>query len=232
MSLNRHGPAARPGPGHVGGARVVLLQRGTDAREVEAEVVGDHEELVGGRELDVAPRVREQLGELGLLDVEVDDRRARRAEQLRRPRARARSVRADDDLRQRRAARPSPCPRRCARGRTTRRWCAARPLTSCSTIAVTPGYTVLRSTRCWPSRSWSSRPSIACTALGSGFRCSSTGVPTTTMTCSAVRTERVGRWRAAVRRRDLAQHSCAPGSSKGGCRRSRGQPTPRSRRRA
>ncbi len=36
--------------------------------------------------------------------------------------------------------------------------CAA--FSSFSTIAVTPGYTVLRSTRCWPSRSWSSRPSI------------------------------------------------------------------------
>ena len=43
--------------------------------EVEAEVVGDHEELIRGRELDVAPGVREELRELGLFDVEMDDRR-------------------------------------------------------------------------------------------------------------------------------------------------------------
>ena len=40
-----------------------------------AEVVGDHEELVGGRELDVAPRVREELGQLGFFGLELDDLR-------------------------------------------------------------------------------------------------------------------------------------------------------------
>ena len=71
VSLNRHGPAANPGAGHVGGARVVVLERGADALEVETEVVGDHEELVRGRELDVAPRVGEELRELGLFGVET-----------------------------------------------------------------------------------------------------------------------------------------------------------------
>ena len=31
VSLSRHGPAARPGPGHAGEARVVLLERVADA---------------------------------------------------------------------------------------------------------------------------------------------------------------------------------------------------------
>ena len=71
-----------------------MRERGADAFEVEAEVVGDHVELVRGRELDVAPGVREELGELGLFDVEVDDRVGEAAEE-RSARATARSVRPE-----------------------------------------------------------------------------------------------------------------------------------------
>ena len=41
-----------------------------DPEEVESSILGDHEELVGDRELDVAPRVQEQLRELGLFDLD------------------------------------------------------------------------------------------------------------------------------------------------------------------
>ena len=60
-----------------------------------------------------------------------------------------------------------------------------RRATRRSTIVVTPGNTVLRRTRSCPSTSSSATASIALTtAWGSGFRCSSTGVPTTTTRCS------------------------------------------------
>ena len=55
-----------------------------------------------------------------------------------------------------------------------------RRATRRSTMAVTPGYTVLRSTRSWPSTRLAAISSIAaCTAWRSGFRCSSIGVPIT-----------------------------------------------------
>ena len=135
-------------------------QRGADAFEVETEVVGDHVELVRGRELDVPPRVREQLRELGFLDVEVDDRRRSGAGTAPRPVDGALGA-TRDDLRQLEELDQRACPRRCAPGRTRRR-SSCRPARGCrSTIAVTPGYTVLRRTRIWPSRRWSSISSIA-----------------------------------------------------------------------
>jgi hypothetical protein len=87
VSLNRHGPAAKPGPG------VVSHQRVADALEVEPEVVGHHEQLVGRRKADVTPRVREELGELRLLGLQLDEpggqpgeQPARRGHPLRRSR--------------------------------------------------------------------------------------------------------------------------------------------------
>ncbi len=71
-----------PGAGQIGSARVVVGQRRTDALVVETEVVGHHVELVGGRELDVPPGVGEQLGELGLLRLELHDLVREVAEQL------------------------------------------------------------------------------------------------------------------------------------------------------
>ena len=60
------------GAGQVGGARVVLADRAQDVRVVDAGLVGDHEELVRDGELHVAPRVREQLRELGFLRRRAD----------------------------------------------------------------------------------------------------------------------------------------------------------------
>ena len=68
----RTGGEARPG--QVGGPRVVLADRAQDVGVVHAGLVGDHEELVRDGELHVAPRVREQLRELGLLRGRPDGR--------------------------------------------------------------------------------------------------------------------------------------------------------------
>jgi hypothetical protein len=58
-----------------------------------------------------------------------------------------------------------------------------------STSAVTPGNTVLRRTSNCPSlRNSEQPPSALVMAICLGFRCSSTGVPMTTITCSAVAT--------------------------------------------
>ncbi len=58
-----------------------------------------------------------------------------------------------------------------------------------STSRVTPGYTVERSTKSWSSRRCGTSAATASgTACVSGFRCSSTGVPTTTITASALAT--------------------------------------------
>src|SRR5438046_2283178 len=53
--------------------RTVVLPRHrvVDAIEVGAMLGGDHVELVGDRELEVAPGVREELRQLGLLDGEA-----------------------------------------------------------------------------------------------------------------------------------------------------------------
>ena len=144
--LEQARPGREPGPGHVGRTRVVVRERGADALEVEAEVVGDHVELVGGRELDVAPRVREQLGELGFLDVEVDDRVGEAPEQRLGPGDRPLGA-AGDDLRE-----LEQLDQRLALGdalRTERDVDGLARLAARlrSTIAVTPGYTVLRRIR-------------------------------------------------------------------------------------
>jgi hypothetical protein len=78
----------------------VVGQGGADAVEVEVVVVGHLVELVGGRELDVTPGVGEQLGELGLLGLELDDGLGQVAEQASGPVAHVLRA-ARDDLRQR-----------------------------------------------------------------------------------------------------------------------------------
>jgi len=92
-----------------------------------------------------------------------------------------------------------------------------RSPTSRSTSAVTPGYTVLRSTSSWPSCSDEAMSAIAAgTALRSGLRCSSIGVPMTTITCS---TSPITSDDVLARRRpdaiNVGSSSAAPGSSKG-----------------
>ena len=88
------------GAGQVGGARVVLADRAQDVRVVDPGLVGDHEELVGHRELHVAPGVGEQLRQLGFLGRRPDRLAGERPEQLGRPLGGAVVVGADD-LRQR-----------------------------------------------------------------------------------------------------------------------------------
>ncbi len=100
VSLNRHGPAAKPGPGQVRGARVVLADGPQDVRVVDAGIVGDGEELVGDRELHVPPGVGEQLGQLGFLGRRPDRLAGQRPEQRGRALGRPVVVGADD-LRQR-----------------------------------------------------------------------------------------------------------------------------------
>ena len=86
-------------PRQIGRTRVVVRERGADPLVVEIEVVRHHEQLVRGRELDVAPGVREQLRELGFLGLEVHDVVREGVEQLRG--ALERTVRAGrDDLRE------------------------------------------------------------------------------------------------------------------------------------
>ena len=92
-----------------------------------------------------------------------------------------------------------------------------RPTIIFSTSAVTPGKTVERSTSSWPSRMYCEQPASAFgIAVWLGLRCSSTGVPITTTTFSAVPTmagsvEAVSRPAATARSRSGA----APGSSNG-----------------
>ena len=70
--LQETGSGGEPGAGQVGGPWVVERQARPYALVVETEVVGHHEELVGGGELDVAPGVREELGQLGLFGLHPD----------------------------------------------------------------------------------------------------------------------------------------------------------------
>ena len=67
VSLNRHGPAANPGPGRswppAGSPRGSRRGRSCSRRPAWC---GDHEELVGDGELHVPPGVGEELGQLGL----------------------------------------------------------------------------------------------------------------------------------------------------------------------
>ena len=92
-----------------------------------------------------------------------------------------------------------------------------RPTIIFSTSAVTPGNTVDRRISSWPSRRYAEQPPRAFgIAVWSGFRCSSTGVPMTTTTCSA---EPTIDGSAEARRRPSAttrsSTSAAPGSSNG-----------------
>ena len=98
--LEEAGSRPETGPGHVRRTRVLVRDRVADALEVEAEVIGDHEELIGGRKLDVPPGVGEELGQLRLLRNELDDLRSEDPEELRRPLDRP-GLAARDDLRQR-----------------------------------------------------------------------------------------------------------------------------------
>ena len=115
--LEQARPGGEAGARHVGGPRVVLGQALADALEVEPAVVGHHVELVGGRELDVAPHVGEELRELGLLGRQLHDAVGQQRRTAWRPApgraacGRRRSAAA-------RTARSSPCPRRSAPGRT------------------------------------------------------------------------------------------------------------------
>ncbi len=50
-----------------------MAQRVADALEVKIEIIRNHVELVGGRELDVPPRVGEQLREFSLFRLKIHD---------------------------------------------------------------------------------------------------------------------------------------------------------------
>ena len=82
MSLNRHGPAAKPGDLYARGARVVVPDRLVDALEADAARLADQVELVRDRELEVAPGVCHQLRELRLEGRELHDLRRQGAEHL------------------------------------------------------------------------------------------------------------------------------------------------------
>ena len=84
------------GARQVGGPRVVLAHGAQHVRVVDARLVGDREELVGDGELHVAPGVREQLGELGLLARGPQRLGGQPPEQRLGPVAGGRGVRADD----------------------------------------------------------------------------------------------------------------------------------------
>ncbi len=91
-----------------------------DALEIQAVAVRDHVELVRRRELQVAPVVREQLRELGLLRVEVDELVGQQAEQRGRPIADSLVARPDTAAAAR-TTRSLRFPRRSAPGRKPRR---------------------------------------------------------------------------------------------------------------
>ena len=184
MSLNRHGPAAKPGPGQVRRAGVVLADGAQHVRVVDAGLVRDHQELVRDRELHVAPRVREELGQLGLLGRRPDGLRGEPAEEGRGARRGGVVVRADD-LRQRAGAPRGRGPRRCAPGRTRR-----RP-GSRARRGAGPRTRSCRGRPCCAARRARHRAgagAIWSTAFSKividGPRNSSTGVPMTTTSCS------------------------------------------------
>jgi len=82
--------------GHVGGAGIVGDESVAYALEVQPEIVGHHEQLVGRREADVTPGVCEQLGQLRLLRLQLDKFRGEAGEQSPRPRHPLRRARGDD----------------------------------------------------------------------------------------------------------------------------------------
>ena len=61
----------------------MVRHRAPDLLEVESKVVGDHEQLVGGGELDVTPGVGEELRQLCFLREQLHDLRRQPAEQRR-----------------------------------------------------------------------------------------------------------------------------------------------------
>src|SRR5664279_5520003 len=67
-------PSSEARTGEIRGPRVVECQTSPDAFEVEPPVIGHHVELVGGGELDVAPAIGEQLGQLGLFWLQRNKR--------------------------------------------------------------------------------------------------------------------------------------------------------------
>src|SRR5262249_14421165 len=71
--------------GEAGGAAVPLDHRPAHPVEVDTHAFGNHVELVGGGELDVPPAIREQLGQLCLLDLEPYDLRHNQREKGGRP---------------------------------------------------------------------------------------------------------------------------------------------------
>jgi hypothetical protein len=160
-----------------------VRERGPDALEVQAAVVGHHPELVGRREADVAPGVREQLGELGLLRREVDDLVGEPPEQ---PAARSRlpvvagadqlgervqlghRLALGDALGQNAMSIRGRCPRASAH---LRRDAGVDGAAEHEQLAV--------------AEVGGQASSARGIARGSGLRCSSTGVPMTTTTFSA-----------------------------------------------
>ena len=73
VSLNRQGPAANPGPGMPASRGYLYLLPWRMRSKSRPWLVGDRVELVHRGELDVAPRVREELGQLGFLGLHDDD---------------------------------------------------------------------------------------------------------------------------------------------------------------
>ena len=77
------GGEARPGEGSH--ARIVLAEGRVNAVEVGLEVLGHHEELVGDGEVEVAPGIAEELGQLGLDRLQEDHLGTDKAKQGRGP---------------------------------------------------------------------------------------------------------------------------------------------------
>ena len=185
--LEQAGPGGEARGGHVRGPRVVLGEPAPDPVEVQALLVGHHVELVGGGELDVAPDVGEQLGQLRLFRRHHHDlagaawRTARTPASSPQACGRRRSAAA-------RTARSSPCPRRSAPGR--RRPLSAAPAWTASSPPAPSRreHGAAQDEQLPVPEEFEQPPSALVMAICLGFRCSSTGVPMTTITCSAVAT--------------------------------------------
>ena len=104
--LQQARPGGEPGAGEVGSARVVASNCVEHVVVIEARAVDDLKELVGNGELHVAPRVGQQLRELGLQRCRPHDSHAQRLEEAARlletaVRRRADQLRQAADLLQR-----------------------------------------------------------------------------------------------------------------------------------
>ena len=217
--LHRVLEQARPGgearTREIGGPRIVVGERRADPLVVEAEVVGHHVELVRRRELDVAPRVREQLGQLGLFGLEVHDVVGQVAEQLAGTLERTRRPRRDD------LGELEELDHRLAFGDALR---AERHVDVEPEIGDQPlhhrGDTGVHGAAQHEELAGVQVEAMSAmaagTALRSGLRCSSMGVPITTTTCStSAITSRRARRPEPPGLEHLAEHLAAPGSSKG-----------------